>query len=149
MTMTAEAIAATVFAQIAQRLQAVVAREGGEIVHVKPHGALYNVAVKNAEVALLAIAEGVARWNARVEIFGLAGSPMLDVWRADGLWVARRGVRRPSLRAGWNAALAASTRTRDHRPGSGGDAGAALCAGGRGGDDLRAWGYTRLGGNTF
>ncbi len=84
--MTAEAIADAVQQQI-ERLEAVVARLGGKIVHVKPHGALYNVAVKNAEVAR-AIATGVARWNPEVPIFGLAGSPMLDVWRGMGMKVA-------------------------------------------------------------
>src|SRR5436309_11777155 len=59
--MTGEAIADTVHEQVV-RLDAVVRRVGGEIVHVKPHGALYNVAVKNAEVAQ-GIAQGVARWN--------------------------------------------------------------------------------------
>ena len=58
---------------------------GGEIVHVKPHGALYNVAVKNAEVSR-AIAEGVMRWRADTGLFGLAGSAlMVDVWREMGL----------------------------------------------------------------
>jgi UPF0271 protein len=45
---------------------------------------LYNVAVHNAEVAR-AIGEGVAQWNAAIPIFGLAGSPMLEVWRSMGL----------------------------------------------------------------
>ncbi|MCU1232120.1 MAG: LamB/YcsF family protein [Candidatus Solibacter sp.] len=85
MAMTAEAIADTVHRQI-ERLHAVIERVGGEIVHVKPHGALYNVAVKNREVAR-AIAEGVARWNPRVTIFGLAESPMLEVWREMGMRV--------------------------------------------------------------
>ena len=83
MEMTPEAIAATVHEQIAS-LDMVVRRLGGEIVHVKPHGALYNVAVKNAVVAE-AIARGVAQWNAAVPIFGLAASPMLDVWRGMGM----------------------------------------------------------------
>jgi UPF0271 protein len=85
-TMTAEEIEATVFEQIV-RLEGVVGRLGGEIVHVKPHGALYNVAVRNAVVAR-AIGNGVARWNARVPVFGLAGSPMLEVWKGMGLPVA-------------------------------------------------------------
>uniref|UniRef100_Q02CY7 LamB/YcsF family protein n=1 Tax=Solibacter usitatus (strain Ellin6076) TaxID=234267 RepID=Q02CY7_SOLUE len=85
-SMTPEAIAETVQQQI-ERLEAVVGRLGCTIVHVKPHGALYNVAVKNAEVAR-AIATGVARWNPAVPIFGLAGSPMLDVWRDMGMKVA-------------------------------------------------------------
>jgi UPF0271 protein len=84
--MTPEAIADTVYAQIA-RLDEVVRRLGGALVHVKPHGALYNVAVRNAEVAR-AIALGAARWNPRTTLFGLAGSPMLDVWRAMGMAVA-------------------------------------------------------------
>jgi UPF0271 protein len=84
--MTAEAIADTVQQQI-ERLEKVVTRLGGVIVHVKPHGALYNVAVKNAAVAR-AIATGVARWNAAIPIFGLAGSPMLEVWRGMGMKVA-------------------------------------------------------------
>jgi len=70
-----------------ERLDAVVRRLGGRIVHVKPHGALYNVAVRNTEVAR-AIAAGVAAWDPRVTLFGLAGSPMLDVWRQMGLQVA-------------------------------------------------------------
>jgi len=84
--MAAEEIARTVWEQI-DRLDAVVRRLGGEIVHVKPHGALYNVAVRNAEVAR-AIAEGVARWNPKTVLFGLAASPMLDVWREMGMTVA-------------------------------------------------------------
>lgn len=84
--MTPEAIADTVYAQIA-RLDEVVRRLGGTTFHVKPHGALYNAAVRNAEVAR-AIAHGAARWNARTTLFGLAGSPMLDVWRTMGMAVA-------------------------------------------------------------
>jgi UPF0271 protein len=84
--MTEEAIADTVYAQIV-RLDEVVRRLGGTIVHVKPHGALYNVAVRNAGVAS-AIAQAAARWNPRTTLFGLAGSPMLDVWRAMGMAVA-------------------------------------------------------------
>jgi UPF0271 protein len=84
--MSAEAIADTVHAQIV-RLDEIVRRLGGAIVHVKPHGALYNVAVGNAEVAR-AIALGVGRWNPLTTLFGLAGSPMLDVWRTMGMAVA-------------------------------------------------------------
>ena len=81
--MSGREIADTVHEQIV-RLDAVVRRLGGEIVHVKPHGALYNVAVKNTMVAQ-AIAQGVARWIPQMPIFGLAGSPMLDVWRSMGM----------------------------------------------------------------
>ena len=84
--MPPEEIEATVCLQI-ERLDAVVRRLGGEIVHVKPHGAMYNVAVRNTAVAR-AIGNGVAKWNRQVPIFGLADSPMLDVWRGMGLLVA-------------------------------------------------------------
>ena len=84
--MPAAEIERTVRRQI-ERLDAVVRSLGGRIVHVKPHGALYNVAVRNAEVAR-AIAGGVAAWDPRVTLFGLAGSAMLDVWRQMGFQVA-------------------------------------------------------------
>lgn len=86
MQMSGEEIAETVHAQIL-RLEAVVVKLGARIVHVKPHGALYNVAVRN-EVVARAIGEGVARWNRDIPVFGLAGSPMLEVWRSMGLPVA-------------------------------------------------------------
>jgi len=69
----------TALAEIATRLEA-------NIRHVKPHGALYNEAVHNAAIAA-AIAEGVARWNSEVVLVGLAGSPMLDVFRRVGFTV--------------------------------------------------------------
>jgi 5-oxoprolinase (ATP-hydrolysing) subunit A len=89
MAMSSEEIARTVHEQI-ERLDAVIRRLGGVIVHVKPHGALYNVAVRNAEVAR-AIGDGVAQWNPAIPIFGLAASPMLDVWRSMGLHARGEG----------------------------------------------------------
>jgi 5-oxoprolinase (ATP-hydrolysing) subunit A len=82
MPLTPAEIAETVFAQIAR-----LAKTGAALAHVKPHGALYNVAAKKPEVAA-AIAEGVARWNPATVLVGLAGSKMLDVWRARGFRVA-------------------------------------------------------------
>jgi 5-oxoprolinase (ATP-hydrolysing) subunit A len=60
---------------------------GATVVHVKPHGALYNQAVHNRGLAR-AIADGVARWRRDVVLVGLAGSPMLDVFREAGFAVA-------------------------------------------------------------
>jgi len=76
-------IEATVREQI-ERLEAVVRKVGGRIAHVKPHGALYNVAARNETVAR-AIGAAVARWNPQAAVFGLLGSPALDVWRGMGL----------------------------------------------------------------
>jgi UPF0271 protein len=69
------------------RLEAVVRRLGGEIAHVKPHGALYNVAARGGETAR-AIGRAVLQWNPRATLFGLAGSPALGLWREMGLPVA-------------------------------------------------------------
>ena len=79
-------IAASVFEQV-RTLAEIAARRGARVVHVKPHGALYNQAVRNRELAA-AIAKGVARWSRDVVLVGLAGSPMLDVFREAGFTVA-------------------------------------------------------------
>jgi 5-oxoprolinase (ATP-hydrolysing) subunit A len=79
-------IADSVFQQVSV-LEEVAKRCGARIVHVKPHGALYNQAVRNRELAE-AIAEGVARWRRDVVLVGLAGSPMLEVFRKAGFSVA-------------------------------------------------------------
>ncbi len=86
MDLPAAEIEATVRVQI-ERLKAVVEKLGARVTHVKAHGALYNVAARNEEVAR-AIGTAVARWNAGATIFGLAGSKALDVWRGMGLRVA-------------------------------------------------------------
>ncbi|MGA2273999.1 MAG: 5-oxoprolinase subunit PxpA [Bryobacteraceae bacterium] len=87
--MSEEEIEDTVAWQIG-RLEAVADRLGATIVHVKPHGALYNAAVHNRAVAR-AIGAGVRRWNPRAVVFGFARSPMLEVWRGMGLRVAAEG----------------------------------------------------------
>jgi 5-oxoprolinase (ATP-hydrolysing) subunit A len=60
---------------------------GAQIDHVKPHGALYHQAVHDREIAR-AIATGVCCWKNDVVMVGLAGSLMLDEFRAAGLDVA-------------------------------------------------------------
>src|SRR5881296_2652664 len=79
-------ISAFIFEQV-KALADVADRCGARVVHVKPHGALYNQAVRNRELAE-SIAKGVARWNREVVLVGLAGSPMLDVFREAGFAVA-------------------------------------------------------------
>jgi UPF0271 protein len=85
LALSAEEIAQTVCDQI-RALQDIA----GTLAHVKPHGALYNVAVRNALVAR-AIAEGVARAGGELPLVGLAGSGMLDVWREMGFRTAAEG----------------------------------------------------------
>ena len=84
--LSAEQVAAFVFQQL-QTFAAIASRCGAPVVHVKPHGALYNQAVHNRELAA-AIAQGVARWKRGVILVGLAASPMLDVFREAGFAVA-------------------------------------------------------------
>jgi len=82
----AEAIATSVFEQV-RALAGIAAGCGVRLAHVKPHGALYNQAVRNREIAG-AIAKGVARWNRDMVLVGLAGSPMLEVFQEAGFAIA-------------------------------------------------------------
>lgn len=84
--MPAEAVANSIYEQV-RALAEVAAKCGAKLVHVKPHGALYNQAVKNRELAE-AIAQGVAKFSKDLVLMGLAGSPMLDVFREAGFAVA-------------------------------------------------------------
>jgi UPF0271 protein len=79
-------IAAAVFEQV-RALAVTAAACGARLAHVKPHGALYNQAAHNREIAK-AIASGVAQWGGDVVLVGLAGSPMLDVFREASFAVA-------------------------------------------------------------
>ena len=79
-------ISASIFEQV-KALADVAAGCRARVVHVKPHGALYNQAVRNRELAG-AIAEGVGRWSRDIVLVGLAGSPMLNVFREAGFTVA-------------------------------------------------------------
>jgi UPF0271 protein len=79
-------IAESVFEQVS-RLSEIAANCGARLSHVKAHGALYNQAARESAVAQ-AIAQGVAPWRRDVVLVGLAGSPMLDVFRAAGFAVA-------------------------------------------------------------
>ncbi len=81
-----EEIADSVYEQV-RALAEVAAGCGASLTHVKPHGALYNQAASDRALAR-AIADGVARWRREVVLVGLAGSPMLDVFRERGFRVA-------------------------------------------------------------
>ena len=71
-------------------LTAIARSEGVTLRHVKPHGALYNMAARDTALGA-AIADGVAQFDRSLVFFGLAGSPMLDAGRAAGLIVAAEG----------------------------------------------------------
>ena len=65
----------------------VAAAEGVRLQHVKAHGALFNMAVRNGERAA-AIARAVAAFDKSLIFFGLPGSELLAAGRAAGLRVA-------------------------------------------------------------
>jgi UPF0271 protein len=67
-------------------LQAFVQAEGASMQHVKPHGALYNMAARQADLAR-AIAEAVYRVNPELYLVGLAGSQLIEQGKAAGLRV--------------------------------------------------------------
>lgn len=81
-------------------LQAIAQSEGGRLHHVKPHGALYNMAAFRADLAE-AIAEAVYKLEPELILYGLAGSVMLEVAERIGLKTASEGfVDRRYLRNG-------------------------------------------------
>ena len=55
-----------------------------ELTHVKPHGALYNLAVNNEEISQT-IAEAIIDVNSSFKAVGLAGSKMITVFDELGL----------------------------------------------------------------
>lgn len=61
-------------------------RLGLRLAHVKPHGALYNMAAQDARVAR-AIAWAVAAFDPALALVGLSGSRLIEAGRAAGLRV--------------------------------------------------------------
>lgn len=62
--------------------------QGGRLHHVKAHGALYNMAAKDARLAR-AIAQAVRDIDGDLILYGLAGSAMIQEAHAVGLRVAQ------------------------------------------------------------
>jgi UPF0271 protein len=71
-------------------LDGIVRAEGGELSHVKTHGALYNQAARDPALAQC-IGEAVRDFNPRLKVMGLAGSPMIAAIRAAGLVALEEG----------------------------------------------------------
>ncbi|MGO1060929.1 LamB/YcsF family protein [Planococcus sp. FY231025] len=68
-------------------LSGFVQAEGGKLQHVKAHGALYNMAAKNAALSE-AIAEAVYDINPELILFGLSGSELVKAGEKLGLRTA-------------------------------------------------------------
>jgi UPF0271 protein len=71
-------------------LTAIAKAEGTALQHVKAHGALYNMAARDARLAA-AIARAVRVCDPALIMFGLPNSPLLEAGRAEGLRVAAEG----------------------------------------------------------
>jgi UPF0271 protein len=71
-------------------LAAIARAEGVRLQHVKAHGALYNMACRDAALAG-AIARATAAVDPSLMLFGLPGSALLEAGRAHGLRVAAEG----------------------------------------------------------
>jgi 5-oxoprolinase (ATP-hydrolysing) subunit A len=68
-------------------LHAFTRAAGTTLAHVKPHGALYNMAARDAVLAE-AIARAVHDFDPQLRLFGLAGSALIEAGRVIGLPVA-------------------------------------------------------------
>lgn len=68
-------------------LQAIVRAEGGALHHVKPHGALYNMAAKDKKLAD-AIARATQQAGTDLVLYGLSGSALIEAGKAIGLRTA-------------------------------------------------------------
>jgi UPF0271 protein len=71
-------------------LAAIAASEGVSLVHVKAHGALYNMAARDRSLSD-AIARAVAAFGRGLILFGLPQSELLRAGKATGLRVASEG----------------------------------------------------------
>ncbi|QGU94812.1 5-oxoprolinase subunit PxpA [Clostridium bovifaecis] len=64
-----------------------VKAQGGKLNHVKPHGAMYNMAAKDRNLSE-AIAEAVYKVEPELILFGLSGSELIKAGKRIGLKVA-------------------------------------------------------------
>ena len=83
MDLSPEEVRAIVLYQVGA-LDAVCRAEGAALTHVKPHGALYNMAAKDEKLAL-AIADAIASYDKELIFVGLSGSLMEEASRQKDL----------------------------------------------------------------
>jgi len=86
LNLSAEEITQFVYYQVESFVR-IADANGFEVNHIKPHGALYNVAAKDEKTAL-AISNGISKISKKFILYGLANSIMIDVWRDEGFNVA-------------------------------------------------------------
>jgi UPF0271 protein len=86
MDIPAEELASVIVYQVGA-VAALARAAGVKLVHVKPHGALYNDAAKNAALAGI-VASAIAGYDNDLILVGLAGSHLISAGKAAGLRVA-------------------------------------------------------------
>ena len=79
-------------------LDAFVRAEGGVLHHVKPHGALYNMAARDMRLAE-AITEAVYRFRPDLILYGLSGSRLIEAAKLRGLPYAEEAFADRTYRA--------------------------------------------------
>lgn len=89
MRVSADEVYALVLYQIGA-VQAFAHAAGAQLRHVKPHGALYNMAARERTLAD-AIAHALLDFDRTLILVGLAGSALVEAGRAQGLAVLREG----------------------------------------------------------
>ena len=89
MSPPAEEVEALILYQIGA-LYGIAKAEGVTLHHVKPHGALYNQAAKDQDLAR-AIARAVKRFSRHLILVGLAGSSLIEAGVEAGLRIANEG----------------------------------------------------------
>ncbi|QEL55898.1 5-oxoprolinase subunit PxpA [Chromobacterium paludis] len=97
MSLPMESIRAGLLYQLGA-LDAIVRAEGGALAHVKPHGALYNQAARQPELAQT-LARAIRDYNPRLRVMGLAGSRFIEACRAEGLETRQEGFADRGYRA--------------------------------------------------
>ena len=86
MSLSRDGIRRLIFDQL-EALKAECDRQGAKIRHIKPHGALYNQAAKDRELAS-ALAEAVSGFDSGLTFYGLSGSLIIEEADRIGLKTA-------------------------------------------------------------
>jgi UPF0271 protein len=87
--MAFEDLQAAVAAQV-NVFAGIAAEMGVWMTHIKPHGALYNDAAENRDIAN-AIADGLKQWRESAVLVGLARSAAIETYKARGWAAASEG----------------------------------------------------------
>ncbi|WP_186645410.1 5-oxoprolinase subunit PxpA [Fluviispira vulneris] len=89
LNLSAEVLFAEIIFQISA-LQGIVNAEKGKLTHVKLHGALYNQAAHDLQIADIIIS-AIKKVNPKLKLFALAGSPLVQKAKKEHLAIIEEG----------------------------------------------------------